>query len=141
MELKSLTYTSLARLDLGAGDLVDIHQTARRLNALDGVTGMLIFNGSRFLQIIEGAEEAIDNLLGRLRRDGRHSALEVRDERIVAQRSFADWSMELVRVSAAYLEARDQIADALPPTIAPAVRNLVLRMAGEGATAPVALPS
>lgn len=140
MELKTLAYTSLARLDLRAGELVDIHPTARRLNALDGITGMLMFNGSRFLQIIEGAQEAIDNLLERLRRDGRHSALEVRDERVVAERAFLDWSMEMVTVSAAYLEAQDQIADALPPTIAPEVRDLILGMAGEG-PAPVAMPN
>ena len=140
MELKSLAYTSLARLDLGSADLVDIHQTARRLNALDGITGMLVFNGNRFLQIIEGAEEAIDSLLERLRRDVRHSALEVRDARLVAERSFADWSMELVTVSAAYLEARDRIADALPPTVVPEIRGLILRMAAS-VSSPVAMPN
>ena len=55
MDLKSLTYTSFARLDLTAEDLVAIHRTARELNALDGVTGLLIYNGTNFLQIIEGS--------------------------------------------------------------------------------------
>lgn len=139
MELKTLTYTSLARLDLRATELVDIHQTARRLNALDGITGMLIFNGSRFLQIIEGAEEAIDSLLERLRRDCRHSALEVRDARLVGERSFPEWSMELITVSAGYLEARSQIADALPHALPPEVRELILRMAADN-SATVAMP-
>ena len=35
MELKSLTYTSLARLDLDVRDLEDIHRTAREMNALE----------------------------------------------------------------------------------------------------------
>ena len=51
MALKSTTYTSLARLDLEAGDLEAIHRTARDVNALEGITGLLIFNGTHFLQI------------------------------------------------------------------------------------------
>ncbi|HTK58766.1 MAG TPA: BLUF domain-containing protein [Lacunisphaera sp.] len=94
MDLKSLTYTSRAKLDLSADDLHDIHRTARELNSIDGITGLLVFNGTHFLQIIEGAEAAIDDLVARLRRDPRHSGLEVRDERKVEAHSFPDWSME-----------------------------------------------
>ena len=128
MHLKSLTYTSLARLDLQATDLEAIHRTAREINALEGVTGLLIFNGVRFLQIIEGARSAIDELLARLYRDGRHSALEVRDEREVDRRDFPGWSMELVRVSASYFEARESLADQLPGSLDRGVRDHVLRM-------------
>ena len=135
MRLKTLTYTSRARLDLDDRDLDAIHQTARHLNALDGVTGLLLFDGSRFLQIVEGAEAAIDNLVERLRRDPRHSAFEVRDERFVERRSFADWSMELLRVSAGYKAARDEVATILPADVAGPVRKLILRMSGEMADA------
>ena len=65
MKLKSLTYTSLARLDLNGDDLHAIHRSALNLNALDGITGLLVFNGTHFLQIVEGAEPAIDDLMGR----------------------------------------------------------------------------
>ena len=100
MTVKSLTYTSLARLDLAADDLEAIHRIARNANALDGITGLLIFNGTHFLQIIEGQPQAIDELVEKLRRDPRHSGVEIRDQRMVEARSFPDWSMELVRVSA-----------------------------------------
>ncbi|MET1111040.1 MAG: BLUF domain-containing protein [Allosphingosinicella sp.] len=135
MRLKTLTYTSRARLDLADDDLGTIHQTARHLNALDGISGLLLFDGSRFLQIIEGAEDAIDNLVERLRMDPRHSAFEVRDERYVDRRSFADWSMELVRVSAGYGRAREEVAAILPAAVAAPVRELVLRMSGQLAEA------
>lgn len=139
MELKSVTYTSLARFDLTGRDLADIHETARHLNALDGITGLLIFNGRRFLQIIEGAEEGIDNLVGRLRADPRHSAFEIRDERIVGERAFPDWSMELVTVSARYFEAQEEIGKVLPAGVSPAVRDLVLEMARKIAD-PIEMP-
>ena len=128
MDLKSLTYTSLAKLDLTAEDLHAIHRTARELNSLDGVTGLLVFNGTHFLQIIEGAPPAIDDLLARLLRDPRHSGLEVRDERMVEARSFPDWSMELVRVNAGYFEARDALRDRIPATVPDDVRTLLYRM-------------
>lgn len=128
MALKSLTYTSLARLDLEAGDLEAIHRTARDENALEGITGVLIFNGTHFLQILEGSPDAIDDLVERLRRDPRHSGVEVRDERPIGSRSFPDWSMELVRVSASYFEAKDTVADRLPKTTTNDVRDRIIRM-------------
>jgi len=128
MDLKSLTYTSRAALDLTADDLHAIHRTAREQNAIDGITGLLVFNGTHFLQIVEGAEPAIDELLARLKRDPRHSALEVRDERSIEVRSFPDWSMELVPVKAGYFEARDTIADRLPDSVPEAIQARLFRM-------------
>jgi hypothetical protein len=128
MTLKSLTYTSLARLDLTAGDIEAIHRTARDVNALEGISGLLIFNGTHFLQIIEGAPEAIDELVERLRRDPRHGSIEIRDQREIAERNFPDWSMELVRVSASYFEAKDTISDRPPVGVAGPVRDRVIRM-------------
>ena len=128
MQLKTLTYTSRARLDLTSQDLTDIHESARHFNALDGITGLLVFNGVHFLQIVEGAEAAIDSLLARLRLDDRHSALEVRDERAIEQRSFPDWSMELCQVSTDRFEARREVEAALPDGVAPTVRERILTM-------------
>lgn len=128
MSLKSLTYTSRASLDLEAGDIEEIHRTARELNAFEGITGVLIFNGTHFLQIVEGAPEAIDELVERLRRDPRHHGFEIRDERAVEQRSFPSWSMELVRVSASYFEARETLSEHLPATVVPEIRNRVIGM-------------
>jgi Sensors of blue-light using FAD len=135
LRLKTLTYTSRARLDLQDADLAAIHDTARHLNALDGISGLLLFDGARFLQIVEGTEDAIDNLVERLRMDSRHSAFEVRDERYLEQRSFPDWSMEMIRVSAGYRNAREEVAMALPTNLSAPVRELVVRMSGQLAEA------
>jgi Sensors of blue-light using FAD len=128
MDLTSVTYTSLARLDLTTSDLQDIHRSARELNALDGITGLLVFNGTHFLQIVEGARSAIDDLLERLRHDPRHTGLEVRDERRIGARSFPGWSMELVRVKAGYFEAKETIADRLPGTVPEEIQARLFRM-------------
>ena len=128
MKLTSVTYTSLARLDLQTSDLEDIHRTAREVNALEGITGLLVFNGTHFLQIIEGSESTIAELVERLRKDPRHTGFEVRDQRKVDTRSFPDWSMELVRVNASYFQARDTLEDMLPDTVPEAIQARLFRM-------------
>lgn len=132
MQLKSLAYTSRARLDLDEADLRDIHQAARHLNALDGITGLLLFDGTRFMQIVEGGTDAIDNLVERLRRDDRHSAFEIREEKPIETRAFPDWSMELVRVSSGYKDAVTELESILPCRMPPIVRDLALRMGADG---------
>lgn len=128
MQLTSVTYTSLARLDLQTSDLQDIHRIARERNALDRITGMLVFNGTHFLQIIEGAKSAIDELVERLRRDPRHTGFEIRDQREIRTRSFPGWPMELVRVNAGYFQARETIAERLPDTVPEAIKARLFRM-------------
>jgi hypothetical protein len=126
--LTSLTYTSLARLDLEAADIEAIHRSALHNNALDGITGLLIFNGTHFMQMIEGSEPAIDDLVERLRRDPRHSGFEIRDRRTIEQLNFPDWSMELVRVSAGYFDAKETIAHMIPRGLTGPVRDRILSM-------------
>jgi hypothetical protein len=128
MTLKCMTYTSLAQLDLAASDLENIHRTARHANGLNGITGLLIFNGTHFLQVIEGTEDAVDALVEHLRRDQRHTGFEIRDISMVEERSFPNWSMELVRISASYFEAKDNVADRLPAALPSEVRDRVLAM-------------
>ena len=127
--LRTLTYTSRVRQELGEGDLERIVHAARTLNALDGVTGLLVFNGWYFLQIVEGTDDAIGDLLRRLTSDPRHHDIVVREDRAVDSRSFPDWSMALTRVSRGRFEARRDIAQALPATVSDEVRAMVVDMA------------
>ena len=128
MPLISLIYTSLAALGLKTGDLDAIQRTASARNAHDGITGLLVFNGTHFLQIVEGREGAVDALVERLRGDPRHIGFEIRDRHRVAERSFPDWPLELVRVNAGYFDARETIANRLPETVAEPIKLRLLRM-------------
>ena len=128
MKLTSVTYTSLARIDPRSSDLDAIRGAARKRNAADGITGLLVFNGTHFLQTIEGPERAIDSLIERLRNDPRHTGFEIRDQRKIDARSFPDWAMEMLRVNASYFEARDTIAERLPDTVPEAIKARLFRM-------------
>lgn len=129
MQFKCVAYTSLAALDLDERQLRDIQAAARDLNGIDGISGLLIFNGTHFLQWIEGPPLAIDDLMARLRRDPRHSAVEVREERLTNDRLFGGWSMEVVRVRSPYLHACEDIERALPAGLPAAIRHRILAMA------------
>jgi hypothetical protein len=131
LRYKSLTYTSLAALDMDERKLFDLFEEARDLNGLEGITGLLVFNGTHFLQIIEGNPMAIDDLVERLRRDPRHSGFEIRDQRVIDRRLFENWAMYLVRVNGRSLRAHGDILNALPENLAADVRERVARMAEE----------
>ena len=128
MQYKCVTYTSLAALDLSERQLLDIGSIARDLNAIDGITGVLIFNGTHFLQFVEGPPAAVEDLIDRLRRDERHSGLEIRDERMADGRLFADWSMKMVRVRSEFAEAHEDVLEALPAGLPEPARERVIAM-------------
>ena len=66
MELKSLIYTSWASPSLSSEDVDSILDSARINNPLQGLSGILIFNGAHFMQILEGVEPSVDELVVRL---------------------------------------------------------------------------
>ena len=49
-----LAYVSNARLGLNQNDLDSIMHTSKLRNKLAGVTGLLLFNGVNFMQVLEG---------------------------------------------------------------------------------------
>lgn len=125
MELKSLTYTSWARPSISDGDVEDILKSAHTNNPLDGISGVLIFNGGAFMQVLEGSEQAIDEMVERLRRDKRHSNFFIREERLVTERAFPDWSMAYLRLRDDEFIGEDRVERALRRTMPDATRNLM----------------
>lgn len=133
-ELQSLTYISRAAEKLSDDDVFAIYKTATELNAIDGITGLLVFDGAVFMQIVEGGQDALDALVTRLEGDTRHHKLDIVDKRAIAVRSFADWSMKLVKVDRAHMRGVDDLDGELGPRVQPDIRDMLLanaaRMAG-----------
>ena len=67
--------------------------TSRRNNGRDGVTGLLLAGGRRFLQALEGPSDAVLATYGRICADPRHGALVQLGCRTIEARQFGDWSM------------------------------------------------
>ncbi|WP_109807456.1 BLUF domain-containing protein [Sphingosinithalassobacter portus] len=66
---------------------------ARRLNARDDITGLLYSDGQRFLQALEGPEEAVEAAFARIQADPRHRAIMLLSRRITSRREFGDRDM------------------------------------------------
>lgn len=127
--LRTLAYTSRATRPLGEDELYRLYKQAATLNALDGITGLLVYNGAGFLQVVEGASSAIEALLARLRRDDRHTGIAVADDRRTAARCFPSWDMKALTVDGTCATAIGTIMAALPAGLDQAARERVRAMA------------
>lgn len=75
----------------------DIIKEARRFNAEHQITGVLMFDGHRFAQYIEGMPEKVDLLIDKLANDPRHTNFTQQYNALrTSDRLFPSWSMAYV---------------------------------------------
>ena len=66
---------------------------ARAKNRTLDITGMLIHKDGYFMQVLEGQERPVGELLETIRHDPRHMGVQVLSSEVVSERLFAPWSM------------------------------------------------
>lgn len=88
-----LTYISTAKPGIGDADVEEILHVSRANNARDGITGLLVHDGVRFLQALEGDRQRVLDTYQRIKRDDRHRAAVMLSERDISERQFGDWAM------------------------------------------------
>lgn len=92
--MEQLVYVSRSVRSVNSAiGMSDILAEARPNNARDGITGCLTAIDGRFVQVIEGESDKLDDLINRLLRDERHTELRVLERRTVAERDFPQWDM------------------------------------------------
>ncbi|MEM0963181.1 MAG: BLUF domain-containing protein [Bacteroidota bacterium] len=96
--LRQIAYTSSTVGRLSRSDVLDILHVSRRNNQEVGVTGVLLYSDGAFLQVLEGESDAVETVYKRVRTDSRHHHVISLFDLGVQERSFADWSMGLLRV-------------------------------------------
>ena len=89
----SLIYVSVATNPISAADLMDLLERARRNNAKASVTGMLLYKGGNFLQVLEGEERVVQALPMKISRDMRHHKMVTLLEGPLTEREFSEWTM------------------------------------------------
>ena len=90
--VSSLTFS--ARLKASIFDEVEGH--ARTYNEKNGITGILCYGNSHFLQCIEGKKSKVLALQERIFSDKRHKIVKILLIQKIEQRSFVDWRMRLL---------------------------------------------
>ncbi len=92
--MKTLLYVSELADEAPPSVVGAITKAARANNAQRGISGMLIFDGVRFAQLLEGPAEVVDHLLEKLEADWRHVHLRVLSMREHGARAhFASWEL------------------------------------------------
>ncbi len=90
-----LIYVSTAKFGLAESDLSNILEEATTANAQRGITGVLLFNGLNFLQMLEGKQPDVREVFQRIVRDSRHASVVTILQEAADEPVFPDWSMQL----------------------------------------------
>ncbi|HDS1544933.1 TPA: BLUF domain-containing protein [Stenotrophomonas maltophilia] len=98
MPLRAVAYASEATSGLSMDHVDDLARAAARFNFEAGVTGVLLYDGLRFLQYIEGPEDSINVVYSRILSARSHCELIELGRGRVSGRFLPYWSMRLLWV-------------------------------------------
>jgi len=91
--------TSLVQAIYTSRSLIDEDQQTQLLsecrskNPKNDVSGVLVSHEEKFLQVLEGPESHIRELIGKIEKDSRHTEFHLIGISPVSNRNFSDWSM------------------------------------------------
>ncbi|MGJ8736915.1 BLUF domain-containing protein [Zobellia laminariae] len=91
--IHTLTYESKAIKELTIKDVEAILATAKLFNSQNDITGCLIFYKRRFIQILEGEKEKVQDLFEKVKNDKRHKQVYLLSEGPIEERNFPNWGM------------------------------------------------
>lgn len=92
--LFEFVYTSVLAPTADVRSIADIIRRSRGHNRAHGISGILIFDGARFCQYLEGGCEEVLTLARRIEADPRHTQFEIAHQGFGGeQRRFPDWHM------------------------------------------------
>ena len=92
MVLVRLIYCSTVN-GIGDKEIEAILDKSRANNALDNITGALIYDGQHFLQCLEGSRLNVSKRFLVISQDNRHKDVELIDFSLIKERRFAQWTM------------------------------------------------
>ena len=91
--LRRMAWSSVPSSSFSAARLGEIVGPARWSNKCNDVSGMLLYTGVHFLEILEGEESVLNEMWSRLELDDRHASLVRIGDEACNERRFADWKM------------------------------------------------
>lgn len=109
--MRRIVYLSTATHLMSDRELMEVLRVSRDNNARDGVTGVLVYQGGNFIQVLEGDTAAVDTVYARVMKDPRHhSVLHMLDGE-ASERLFPDWSMAFRPAASLSDQLKQEIAD------------------------------
>jgi hypothetical protein len=80
--------------------LLDIERTAKQRNRTLGITGVLLVDQGHFVQVLEGEDSHLRQLMSAIQKDTRHSNVTTIIDEPIDARSFDDWNMDIFMLDA-----------------------------------------
>lgn len=120
----SLIYVSTASHTMDAAEIAGLGTQASHNNVRCGVTGMLVHDGERFMQLLEGADRVVLATFARIKSDPRHGEIEVIRLEQGDERECPDWSMRALTMPLTESGSADEFAESLPEDMAADTRAL-----------------
>ena len=93
MPLHQIMYISTVVGTITPQECAEVAQLSAVNNQRDDVTGLLLFNSRRFLQVLEGPKDAVERIFARIYDDPRHRAVVKLREGAIDTREFGQWAM------------------------------------------------
>ena len=90
---RGVLYISTLAADQPLSAIAAIAAHARHRNPQRGITGLLVFDGLRFGQQLEGPEDEVRALMQCIQGDPRHTTVEVLHDAPLAERRFPGFSL------------------------------------------------
>ena len=90
---RTVLYQSTAKTDFPSSADHDILETAWRHNGEMGVTGYLLRTRTQYFQVLEGDDDVLDDVVGIIRKDTRHTDMQILCDTPADERRFANWAM------------------------------------------------
>ncbi len=91
--MKQLIYISKATLSIDFVVITDILMFAIPKNHDKDITGILVYDGVYFIQVLEGDENVLLSLFEKIKTDARHHDIKLFGMKEIEERDFKVWNM------------------------------------------------
>lgn len=126
--MRQYVYVSTAE-QLAQDDIAAILESCQRNNAAHGVTGLLLYNGRNFLQLLEGERSNLEWVMRRIEHDSRHHGISRLYDEPVEARACPDWLMKRIALGDSGDARRERLEAELPEVLDRHLRRIILNFA------------
>ncbi len=109
--LHQIVYFSQPTRSMPLSEVRELLIKAQINNHFNDVTGLLLFDGDSFVQVLEGPRDKVMALFRKIERDPRHTKFTTLMEREIAQRDFGQWSMGLAHIEGKHMKSLPGLTD------------------------------
>ena len=89
----SLIYVSTSVKLLSDEELLGILKVSRENNYSKDITGLQLYKGGNFMQVLEGPDEVVTSLYEKIKLDARHKDVAIISKEQISARQFSSWEM------------------------------------------------